>query len=294
MGADWTGFEDSRVQGFEADGPRHAEGPAAPIGVFDSGIGGLTVVRALRRLLPRESIVYLGDTARLPYGTKSAETISRYAVEDAGFLVARGVKLVVVACHSASSVALDELARRLDVPVTGVIRPGARAVVAATRANRVGVIGTRATIGAAAYERAIRAERPNVEILARPCPLFVPLAEEGWTDDAVAEAVARRYLEGLRDEGIDALLLGCTHFPLLAPVIGRVLGPGVALVDSSEATAAEAARLLEERGLLSGGGEPRHRWYLTDLHPGFESVAALFLGEEPGEVLRASVAGGGE
>jgi glutamate racemase len=262
--------------------------------VFDSGIGGLTVVRALRQLLPRESIVYLGDTARLPYGTKSAETITRYALEDAGFLVARGVKLVVVACHSASSVALDELARRLEVPVMGVIQPGARAVVAATRSNRVGVIGTRATIGAAAYERAIRAERPNVEILARPCPLFVPLAEEGWTDDAVAEAVARRYLEGLRDEGIDALLLGCTHFPLLAPVIGRVLGPGVALVDSSEATAAEAARLLEESGLAAGAGMPSLKWYLTDLHPGFGPVAARFLGEEPGEVLRASVAGGGE
>jgi glutamate racemase len=264
----------------------------APIGVFDSGIGGLTVVRELRRQLPRESVVYLGDTARLPYGTKSAETITRYALEDADFLVARGVKLVVVACHSASSVALDELGRRFEVPVVGVIRPGARAVVAATRSNRVGVIGTRATIGSAAYERAIRAERAGVEILARPCPLFVPLAEEGWTDDDVAESVARRYLVGLRDEGIDALLLGCTHFPLLVPVIGRVLGSEVALVDSSEATAAEAARLLEELGLLADKASPRHRWYLTDLTPGFEAIGARFLGDEPGEVLRASVAGG--
>jgi len=267
-------------------------GRDAPIGVFDSGIGGLTVVGALRRQLPDESIVYLGDTARLPYGTKSAETITRYALEDADFLVARGVKLVVVACHSASSVALEELGRRLSVPVVGVIRPGARAVVAATTVNRVGVIGTRATIGSASYERAIRAERPGIEILARPCPLFVPLAEEGWTDDEVADRVARRYLEDLGREGIDALLLGCTHFPLLAPVIGRVLGTGVALVDSSEATAAAAARLLEERGLLTDGGAPRLRWYLTDLTPGFEQVAARFLGGEPGEVLRASVAGG--
>ncbi len=269
-------------------------GPSAPVGVFDSGIGGLTVVRALRARLPRESIVYFGDTARVPYGTKSAETIARFAVQDAEFLVGRGVKLVVVACHSASSVALGELERRLDVPVVGVIEPGARAVVEATERKRVGVIGTAATIGSAAYERAIRALDPAVEILAKPTPLFVPLAEEGWHEGDVAELTARRYLTSFADEGVDALLLGCTHFPLLAPVIGRVLGNGVTLVDSSEETATRAASVLEERGLLCSGGTPRYRYYLSDLTSSFERVGARFLGSTLGEVMRTSVAGGGE
>ena len=267
-------------------------GPSAPVGVFDSGIGGLTVVRALRARLPRESIVYFGDTARVPYGTKSPETITRFALQDADFLVARGVKLVVVACHSASSVALHELTRRVEVPVVGVIEPGARAVVAATKRRRVGVIGTAATIASAAYERAIRALDPAIEILARPTPLFVPLAEEGWHEGEVAESAARRYLDGFREEGIDALLLGCTHFPLLAPVIGRTLGPEVTLVDSSEETAARAAAVLTEAGLLNPDGPARHRCYLSDLTPSSEKVAARFLGSAPGEIVRASVAGG--
>jgi len=267
-------------------------GPDAPVGVFDSGIGGLTVVRALRARLPRESIVYFGDTARVPYGTKSAETITRFALQDAEFLAARGVKLVVVACHSASSVALPELVRRVGVPVVGVIDPGARALVAATRSRRVAVIGTRATIASGAYERAIRAADPEVEIVAKPTPLLVPLAEEGWQDGEVAELVVRRYLAGLADEGVDALLLGCTHFPLLADAIGRVLGPGVKLVDSSEETAARAATLLDEQGLLDRAGTPRHRCYLSDLTPSFEQVGARFLGAPLGEVMRASVAGG--
>lgn len=261
----------------------------AAIGVFDSGIGGLTVVRALRARLPKESIVYFGDTARVPYGTKSAETIVRFAVEDAEFLVGRGVKMIVVACHSASSVAMPELLRRFDVPVLGVIEPGARAVVAATRKNRVGVIGTRATISSAAYERAVRGIQPGVEILAKPTPLFVPLAEEGWLDDEVAEAVARRHLGEVVREDVDALLLGCTHFPLLAPVIGRVMGPGVALVDSSEATAAEAEDMLRGAGLLNEGEPAQYRFYLSDLTPNFETIGARFLGAPLGEVLRASV-----
>jgi glutamate racemase len=264
---------------------------SAPIGVFDSGIGGLTVVRALRERLPSEDIVYLGDTARVPYGTKSAETITRFAVEDAGFLVGRGVKLIVVACHSASSVALPELERRFEPPVVGVIEPGAKAVVAATKRNRVGVIGTRATIGSAAYERAIRAQRPGVEILAKPTPLFVPLAEEGWTDNRVAEQAAHEYLDGMKREGIDALLLGCTHFPLLADVIGRVAGPEVTLVDSSEATADAVRDLLAGQELLNETGAGSQRFYLTDLTPNFATVGARFLGAVPGEVMRASVAG---
>ncbi len=268
-------------------------GPAAarsaPIGVFDSGIGGLTVVRALRRLVPGESIVYLGDTARVPYGTKSADTIARFARQDADFLVERGAKLVVVACHSASSVALDALGRCLPVPVLGVIEPGARAAIEASRVNRVGVIGTAATIRAAAYERALRRLAPGVQILARATPLFVPLAEEGWLEGGVVELACRRYLGDMKKEGIDALLLGCTHFPLLAPVIGRVMGPGVRLVDASEETAAAAARLLKQLRLLAPAGRGRVQFYLTDLTPSFETVAARFLGAALGEVTRASV-----
>lgn len=261
----------------------------APIGVFDSGIGGLTVVRALRRRLPGESIVYFGDPARFPYGTKSADTIIRFAVEDANFLLSRGVKLVIVACHSASSAALPELARRLPVPVLGVVEPGARAAVRMTKSNRIAVIGTSATINSGAYEQAIRRLRRDVEIVAKSTPLFVPLAEEGWLDNEVAEAAARRYLAGLADEGVDTLLLGCTHFPLLARVMARVLGPTVGLVDSSEETATSAGELLAEQQLLNPGGPVRHRFYLSDLAPNFQTVGERFLGEPMGEVMRASV-----
>jgi glutamate racemase len=276
----------------------------SPIGVFDSGIGGLTVVRGLRSRLPGESIVYFGDTARLPYGTKSAETITRFAVEDAEFLVSRGVKLVIAACHSASSVALPELSRCLSVPVLGVIEPGARALVAATHSGRVAVIGTGATIRAGAYEQAIRKLCSDVEIVAKATPLFVPLAEEGWLDNDVAEATARRYLSRLVDERVDALLLGCTHYPLLAPLIGRVLGPGVRLVDSSEETAVAAEEMLKadassksglatsDLALSTSAVRGSLTCYLSDLSPNFEVIGGRFLGEPLGEVLRASVGKG--
>jgi glutamate racemase len=272
----------------------------SPIGVFDSGIGGLTVVRGLRRRLPGESIIYFGDTARLPYGTKSAETIKRFALEDAEFLVSRGVKLVIAACHSASSVALADLERQLTVPVLGVIEPGARALCAATRSGRVAVIGTGATIRAGAYEQAIRRLRGDVEIVAKATPLFVPLAEEGWLENDVAEAAARRYLAPLVAERIDAVLLGCTHYPLLAPLIGRVLGPGVKLVDSSEETAVAAEAMLGQRdgGMEAGRDEERKAkpgtlsCYLSDLSPNFETIGSRFLGEPLGDVLRVSVGKG--
>ncbi len=263
--------------------------PGAPIGVFDSGIGGLTVVRALRRRLPGESIVYFGDPARFPYGTKSADTILRFATEDAGFLLSRGVKMVIVACHSASSSALPELERRLPVPVLGVVEPGARAAARTTKSDRIAVIGTTATIGSGAYEQAIRRLKRNVEIIAKPTPLLVPLAEEGWLDNEVAEAAVRRYLAGLSEEGVDTLLLGCTHFPLLARVISRVVGPNVVLVDSAEETAASAEDLLAAQALKSPGGAVRHRFYLSDLAPNFQIVGERFLGEPMGEVVRASV-----
>jgi glutamate racemase len=270
----------------------HSAGRLAAVGVFDSGIGGLTVVRALRRQLPGEDIIYFGDPARFPYGTKSSETITRFAQEDAEFLLVRKVKLIIVACHSASSAALPELTRRLPVPVLGVIEPGARAAVAATRSNRVAVIGTQATITAGAYEQAMRRLRPGIEIIAKPTSLFVPLAEEGWLDGEVAESVARRYLAGIVEESVDTLLLGCTHFPLLAPVIGRVLGPGVRLVDSSEETAAAAGQLLSAGGLAADpSGAGRLKVYLSDLAPNFQGIGERFLGEPLGEVLRASAGG---
>ncbi|MEO0085872.1 MAG: glutamate racemase, partial [candidate division WOR-3 bacterium] len=244
----------------------------------------------LQAELPQEDIIYFGDTARLPYGTKSAETITRFAAEDTGFLIERGVKLVVVACHSASSVALDELQRSCPVPVLGVIEPGTRALVAATRTNRVAVIGTALTIAAGAYERAIRALRGDVQVVAKATPLFVSLAEEGWLDNEVAELTARRYLEGIAAGGVDSLLLGCTHFPLLSRVISRVLGDGVKVVDSSAETARAVKELLNVRELTSGrSSRGRLQFFLSDLAPSFETVGARFLGTPLENVMRATV-----
>src|SRR5438477_6974025 len=206
---------------------------SGPIGVFDSGIGGLTVVKALRELLPNEKIFYLGDTARVPYGSKSASTVERYRLEITEMLVREGVKTIVVACNSASAVALPKLEKILSVPVVGVILPGAKAAVAATRNRHVGVIGTRATIKSGAYEQELRALNPDVRISVRACPLLVPLIEEGWLDDALTDRVIARYLEPLMHDGIDTLVLGCTHYPLLADAIARFLPEKVELVDSA-------------------------------------------------------------
>ena len=220
-----------------------------PIGVFDSGIGGLTVVRALRELLPNEQIHYLGDTARVPYGGKSAATIERYSLEITEMLLAENCKTIVVACNTASALALTQLESATPIPVTGVIRPGAQAAVAATRNGHVGVIGTRATIKSGAYESALRAFDPNVRITARACPLFVPLIEEGWLEGEVTDRVVRQYLTPLVEEGVDTLVLGCTHYPLLREAIGRFLGQSVTLVDSAQNCATAVMRLLEEENL---------------------------------------------
>lgn len=256
------------------------------IGVFDSGIGGLTVVRQIVRLLPQEHVVYLGDTARTPYGTKSPETIRRYALENAAFLLDKGVKLLVVACNSVSAVALDLLQSQLRVPVVGVIEPGARAAVAATRNRKVGVIGTEATIASGAYTRALKALDADLEIYTRACPLFVPLAEEGWVDNDVARAAARRYLTSLKRSGIDTLVLGCTHYPLLSGVIGDVLGPGVALVDSALTTAQEVRELLGARGLLRRGEPGSVSFFVTDVPDRFIKVGHLFMGQPVESAVR--------
>jgi glutamate racemase len=248
------------------------------IGVFDSGVGGLTVLKELHRLLPGEQLVYLGDTARVPYGTKSPRTVLRYALEAASFLVERGVKMLVVACNTASSVALPALEERFSLPVVGVIDPGARRAVRLTRSRRVGVIGTEGTVKSGAYTRAIHALDPHIELFAAACPLFVPLAEEGWAEHPVARLAAAEYLAPLQQQGIDTLVLGCTHYPLLKRTLRTVLGEGVELVDSAQETARMVAAILNERDLTrrSAPGEPR--FFVTDVPARFERVGGAFLG----------------
>ncbi|MGH7569087.1 MAG: glutamate racemase [Gemmatimonadales bacterium] len=252
---------------------------AAPLGVFDSGIGGLTVARALFERLPRESVIYFGDTARVPYGPKSPDTVRRYSAEILAYLLHRGVKAVVVACNTSTAHALDYLRAHSPVPVIGVIEPGAHAAVAATKTGHVGVIGTAGTIASGAYERAIRGLRADVVVHAQACPLFVPLVEEGWFDHAAAELIAREYLGPLRAAKVDVLVLGCTHYPLLKPLLARVMGPGVTLVDSAEETAKAVAAELEARGLLAVGGNHEHLFVVSDDEPHFRGVGARFLGE---------------
>ena len=247
------------------------------IGVFDSGVGGLTVVSALRRRLPRESILYLGDTARLPYGSKSPDTVTRYTKRNIEFLTERGVKAVVVACNTASALALPNLTP--EVPTWGVIEPGARKAAEVSR-GKVGIIATEGTVRSDAYANELRRLRPDLEILSRPCPLFVPLVEEGWHDDPVTEEVARRYLEPLLEAGIDTLVLGCTHYPLLKPVLQRVAGPDVILVDSAEAVAEVVAQGLAERGLEAGDQPPASHLCVTDAGESFRRLAARILGEK--------------
>jgi glutamate racemase len=258
-----------------------AAGERPAIGVFDSGVGGLTVLRAILRRVPGEATVYLGDTARVPYGTKTPHTVVKYSLQNAAFLAGTGIRLLVVACNTSSAVALPAMRRRFPgLQVLGVIEPGARAAAAATRSGRIGVIGTSATIASGAYERAIRRLVPRARIVARPCPLFVALAEEGWTGGEVAELAARRYLEPLRRAGIDTLVLGCTHYPLLKKVIGRVMGPGVRLIDSAEETARAVRGILAAEGPAPGRrrGAPRHAFYVTDLPKKFGTLSRRFLG----------------
>lgn len=259
----------------------------APIGVFDSGLGGLTVARAIAERLPCERLVYLGDTARVPYGTRSPHTVLRYARSCARHLAKHDIKLLVVACNTVSAVALPMLRVELDVPVLGVIEPGARAGVRASKSGKVGVIATPGTVASGAYPQAIAGVSTRAEVRQRAAPLLVPLVEEGWIDGEVPTLVVRRYLEPLVADGIDALVLGCTHYPLLAPVIrdvARRLFPSeVTVVDSAAATALELDRLLDERGLRSSRGERGLEVLVTDQPGAFSIVASRFLGESLGD-----------
>ncbi|MEW6109843.1 MAG: glutamate racemase [Nitrospirota bacterium] len=253
----------------------------SPIGIFDSGIGGLTVLKEIFTELPGESTIYLGDTARVPYGIRSPETVIRYSFENARFLFSKDIKMLVVACNTASSVSLDLIKKNVSIPVIGVIDPGAKAAVSSTGNKKVGVIGTEATIKSNSYTKAIKAIDSNVEVFSLPCPLFVPLVEEGWTDNKIAEMVAEKYLESIKNTGIDTLVLGCTHYPLLKKVLLKVMGENVSLIDSAIETAREVRSTLDSLSLLKpGSGEILREFYVTDSPERFINVGEKFLGRK--------------
>jgi len=264
--------------------------PWKAIGIFDSGVGGLTVLKEIIKALPQEDTIYFGDTARFPYGTKSPETIIRYSLEIASFLVKRDIKLLVVACNTASAVSLEALTKKLSIPVVGVIEPGARRAVSTTRSRKVGVIGTEGTIRSSAYTKAIKRLNPDVEVITQACPLFVPLVEEGWIDNEVARLASRTYLSGLREEKADTLVLGCTHYPLLKEIIAEVMGTGVRLVDSAEETASTVADILRSGGMLRPSSEKgNHHYFVTDVPAGFIRIGKRLMGGELGDVHQVSV-----
>lgn len=267
-----------------------------PIGVFDSGVGGLTVYRALHERLPGERFVYLGDTARIPYGTKSLATVERYALENSRFLASRGIKMLVVACNTASALALPAVRAAVNLDVVGVIGPGARAAARATKEKRIGVIATEATVSSGAYSEEIRKTDESVKVIERACPLFVSLAEEGWADSDEARSIAKKYLQDIVEANVDVLVLGCTHYPILKKVIQETVGEKVQLIDSGEATAEEVLTLLKEKNLVRESSSPRangrqlcddlDHFYVTDAATRFARVAERFLGSAP-KVLEA-------
>jgi len=259
-----------------------------PIGIFDSGVGGLTVVKQMFKRLPNEEIVYVGDTARVPYGTKSPETIKRFAVENANFLMRFKVKLIVVACNTASSTSLDILREKFSVPIVGVIKPGAEKAVQITRNNKVGIIGTYATIKSKAYEKEIRRFSRDVEVASKACPLFVPLVEEGWLREDVTFDIVKKYLKPLMAKKIDTLILGCTHYPLLKYAISKVVGRQVKIVDSASSVADEVHNILMALGKLSGQKKPRHKFFATDAVEHFVRVGEKFLGTKINKAERAN------
>ena len=249
------------------------------IGVFDSGVGGLTVVKELIQQLPSEDIVYFGDTARVPYGIKSKETVIKFSIENILFLLKHDVKLICVACNTVSSFALPKIKNHFRVPIVGVISPGAREAVYATKNKRVGVIGTKGTIRSQAYEQEIKRLDPKVKVTAIACPLFVPFVEEGWLNQDVVSTVARRYLKPLKDSKVDTLILGCTHYPLLKPVIRDVMGGKVTLIDSAKQVAVEVNKILSDEGLLSNKARGRADFFVSDNPEWFKDLAGRFLGK---------------
>ncbi len=258
------------------------------IGVFDSGVGGLTVVKELMRELPYEDLVYFGDTARVPYGIKSKETVIKFSIENILFLLKQDVKLICVACNTVSSLALPVIKRHFRVSIVGVISPGVREAVYATRNKRIGVIGTSGTIRSRAYEIEIKELAPSVKVTVVACPLFVPFAEEGWLDGAAVTEVARAYLKPLKNAGVDTVILGCTHYPLLKPVIRRVLGENVRLIDSARQVAMEVKDILGSESMFNKKRKAKHRFYVSDNPEWFSGLAARFLGRAVKDVIKVN------
>ncbi len=257
-----------------------------PIGVFDSGIGGLTVLKEIGSRLPGEDLIYFGDTARVPYGTKSRETVTRFSIDIVEFLLSLDVKMIVVACNSASALALTELQRRFPLPIVGVIEPSAEQAAKVTRNGRIGVIGTRATVESGAYEREIQNISPDVNVSSHPCPVFVSLVEEGWISHPATRLIAREYLEPLRESDIDTLVLGCTHYPLLRPLLQEVMGEDVMIVDSARSCSIAVDRILEEENLAADSPtKVGIRYYVSDMPERFEELSSRFLGKPVKDVF---------
>ena len=260
------------------------------IGVFDSGIGGLTVYKAIKKKMPGEKVIYLGDTAHLPYGTKSPDTIIRFSEENSKFLIGKGVKIIVIACNSSSSYAVSHLQNILDIPVLGVIDPGSEAAVE-NGEKEIGIIGTSATISSGAYERSILEKNPDAIITSKDCPLFVPLVEEGWIDHKVTDIVIQEYLLPLKEKGIKTLVLGCTHYPVLKDAISRILGSGITLIDSAEVMAIRVYLILKKLGWLKDPGSTNgdDEFYVTDFPERFKKVGEIFLKKEIDKVEMISL-----
>ncbi|MEZ0536989.1 glutamate racemase [Caldicellulosiruptoraceae bacterium PP1] len=250
-----------------------------PIGIFDSGLGGLTVFKEVVNIMPNEDIIYFGDTARIPYGSKSKETVTKFSIQNTRFLLSKNVKIVIIACNTASAFTYETLKNEFDIPLIGVIEPGAKAAAEATKSKRIGVIGTEGTISSGSFERKIKEFDSSITVYSKACPLFVPLVEEGWIDNEITYLVAKEYLKEFFDTGIDTLVLGCTHYPFLQEVIKRVL-PNVTLINPAYETAKKAFKLLSERDMLSDKKEPYYHFFASDNLKKFESVASIFLNEK--------------
>ncbi|MCP5061045.1 MAG: glutamate racemase [Ignavibacteriae bacterium] len=252
-----------------------------PIGIFDSGVGGLTVVKSIESFLPNENIIYFGDTARVPYGSKSNSTVIEYALQDAKFLANKNVKLIVVACNTASSIALDTLREHFEIPIIGMIEPGAKAAIERTTSGRIGVIGTETTVSNKAYSKTLLNLDSQINVIEKACPLFVPLAEEGWIDHQATRLIVKEYLFELKDEKIDTLILGCTHYPILRNIIQEEIGEEVTLIDSGAVASVEVEHYLNGTGLKNTSNNlGQHKYYVSDTPTKFEQVANLFLGKE--------------
>lgn len=261
-----------------------------PIGIFDSGIGGLTVFKEISRILPREDLLYLGDTARVPYGTKSAETVRRYALQNVRFLLKEDVKMVIVACNTASAFALEELQKEFSIPILGVVEPGVEGALRTSRSKRIGVIGTEGTVSSSAYAKHLLRSDSSIFVTSSPCPLFVPLVEEGWWEGEVTEEIVRLYLKDMLKQEIDTLILGCTHYPLLKNTLQKVIGPHVALIDSAEETARIASLLLARQNLMRAENRnPRREFFVTDSPERFRRLGHLFLNEPLKDVRHVEI-----